>query len=53
MLKYLLLNYINKPSNCLKLLQVLLLLIVYALDEQASLEQYPTKDIVAYFKQAQ
>ena len=37
MLKYLLLNYINKPSNCLKLLLVLLPLTVYASDEQVSL----------------
>ncbi|WP_063655764.1 hypothetical protein [Candidatus Arsenophonus triatominarum] len=28
-------------------------LTVLGYDEQASLEQYPTKDIVAYFKQAQ
>lgn len=53
MVKYLLLNYMNKRSNYLKLLVILLPLQVLAHDGQASLEQYPTKDIVAYFKQAQ
>ncbi|CAA2930996.1 hypothetical protein ARSQ2_02143 [Arsenophonus endosymbiont of Bemisia tabaci Q2] len=43
----------NKQSNYLKLLLILLSLPALAYDEQASLEQYPTKDIMAYFKQAQ
>lgn len=43
----------NKQSNYLKLLLILLPLPALAYDEQASLEQYPTKDIVAYFQQAQ
>lgn len=43
----------NKQSNYLKLLLILLPLPALAYDEQASLEQYPTKDIVVDFKQAQ